>query len=250
MAFDVNSYRAFLAEESGNYDPVFWSGSVDNKDESQRTGEENSKRICEEYNNAYADEIENGEEKPWKTNEMLLEEWGSDKPEIQTETDDVMTEWKSSSEAFAEGSSGEAKLIVGDNTSYDGVLNNTEKQAIRENDAIETDIELIDENTGEMKDTIDKNELSGVETHGSGYEFGGQGVEYNPDGSMDAKVNPDGTTNAQRMDEIVRGESDLQLEDLSKDGANEPSDELRKAVDENYAEGEKALSDSWAENWG
>ena len=180
--YNQAEYEKYLREHSDEYESCFWSGSSKNEDGVNYSGDKNAKRVCNEHNGSYSEgtgryasvDYDNGE-KPWKTNEMLLDEAGMLDGMPKDRSDPKFEEaWRSASETTAQNASGQAHVIKGEDGDYDSFYNRYEKPLIRENDKINPRIDIVDPATGQSKASEQKESLSPTEPakQGKGYNFG------------------------------------------------------------------------------
>ena len=182
--FDADEYSDWLGEHKGEYETVLWTG----RDEDGYSCGDYAREMCEAHNESIKDESGNyiEGEKPWMTNEMLLEEATKEKnmempPDYNPDASDeeqkaCQDAWDSASKATVDNADGDVKVLVGANNRGDeSTYSRVEKDALEGN----TDVKAVDEinvntNTPKKEDgTIDLNNVDGNDiTH---YERGADG---------------------------------------------------------------------------
>jgi hypothetical protein len=135
-----------LQANTDKYEPVFWSGFSENEFGEIIEAKERADLFCDRHN-AYRD----AGEPEYKTIEELMKDAGFDPADV--------VDWQEASKIFAEESSGQAHVFIGEKCEYeDNEWNCTERDAVIENSKIDNDIDCVDLSTG-LHSTCDKKNL-------------------------------------------------------------------------------------------
>jgi len=162
--YNEQQYRDFLKEHKGTYETVLWSG----ESQEGKGGPGFTRQMCEDHNTNLSDG-----EKPWMTNEMLLEEAGMLNKDGElngapkyTEGKNIQQDivscvcWDSASRATCDYAKGELHALIGANGRNESTLNNVEREYIARNgdvsgvDVITNDKSGINEKTGRFDERL------------------------------------------------------------------------------------------------
>ena len=177
-SYDEAKYRKFLEQHKGEYETVLWSGHTDGIG-----GEDNANNICKEHNENLTDN-----EKPWKTNEMLLYEAKMQMPEYNPSDPVSVRKWESTSIATVENASGQAHVIKGEQGREESIYSRLERERLGNNQEVNQYVDFIDpkshehigmydkSNLPDFRHTPNSQDLAG-QIHNLEMEYGARGVE-------------------------------------------------------------------------